>query len=186
MLRTASAQNKSMCWLMYCAQVITFFLNKILHVFFFTCCIVSISSFYMNYRSGKCIPPVSWFLRNMESTFLHLCSSVKMDASQWREEPCSFPIALHCCKLITTLPSKITPTPTCPTLTTHPSLNLPPPQPQPQILPQPAWQTGPVNSPCKQGKKAEQRGKMTGPQMTGVVKIVRRRKAWGQRARAAL
>lgn len=115
-----------------------------------------------------------------------ISAAVKMDASQWREEPCSVPIALHCRKLITTLPSKITPTPTWPTLTTHPSQNLPPPQPQPQIQPQPAWQTGPVNSPCKRGKKAEQRGKMTGPQMTGVVKIVRRRKAWGQRAGAAL
>ncbi|KAK2920196.1 hypothetical protein Q8A73_002400 [Channa argus] len=32
--------------------------------------------------------------------------AVKMDASQRREEPCSVPIALHCRKLITTLPSK--------------------------------------------------------------------------------
>ncbi|KAK2854042.1 hypothetical protein Q5P01_006703 [Channa striata] len=64
--------------------------------------------------------------------------AVKMDASQRREEPCSVPIALHCRKLITTLPSKIIPALACPTLTVHPSLNLPPPQPQPKIQPQPA------------------------------------------------
>ncbi|KAK5873966.1 hypothetical protein PBY51_018958 [Eleginops maclovinus] len=50
-----------------------------------------------------------------------------MDASQWREEPCSVPIVLHCRKLIKTLPSKFTPALACPTLTIHPSLNLPPP-----------------------------------------------------------
>lgn len=85
--------------------------------------------------------------RCMESTIWVFCppsssssisAAVKMDASQWREEPCGVSIALHCRKLITTLPSKITPIPTCPTLTAHPSLNLPPPRRQPRIQPQPA------------------------------------------------
>lgn len=84
-----------------------------------------------------------------------LSAAVKMDASPWRQRTArrSHSPAVAASSLQPFLPKSLPPSPAplspftrvkiCP----HRSF-------QTQIQPQPAWRTGPVNSPCKQGKKS--------------------------------
>lgn len=107
-------------------------------------------------------------------------AAVKMDASQRREEPCSVPIASHCRKLIITLPSKKKKknhSRPCLPLSHHSPKSKSAPSLSPRSSPSQHDRQAQLTVPVSGGKKAEHRGKMTGPQMTGVVKIVRRRKA---------
>lgn len=112
-------------------------------------------------------------------SFLSITTAVKMDASsaEGRTMQCSYRLAMPQAHYNPPLHNHSHP---------HSPHSHRSPEPKPALSPSQHDRQAQLTVPVSMERKPSIEVKMTGPQMTGVVKIVRRRKARGQRTRAAL